>query len=109
VTYSNIEGNWSDTGNLDVDPAFVATGQWTEDGWVAGDYHLQSQGYRWDCQGGQWVSDEITSPCIDTGDPAAPLLDEPIAMAGDPPVANDRINMGVYGGTAQASVALGGN
>lgn len=105
VTYSNIEGNWPGTDNLDVDPAFVTAGQWTEDGWVAGDYHLQSQGYRWDSQTGQWVSDAVTSPCIDVGDPAAALLDEATTMAGDPAVINERINLGAYGGTTQASLA----
>jgi beta propeller repeat protein len=109
VTYSNIQGNWPGTGNLDVDPAFAALGQWTEDGWVAGDYHLQSQGYRWDDQAGQWTSDETTSPCIDAGDPASALLDEPVTMAGDVPVTNERINMGAYGGTVEASVAPAGN
>jgi len=48
VTYSDIEGGFTGTGNIDSDPLFVDPG--------SGDYHLQS-----------------TSPCIDTGDPAFPL------------------------------------
>ncbi len=54
-----------------------------------------------------WVSDDATSPCIDAGDPASELLDEPRTAPGDPagPVINQRIDMGAYGGTAEASLA----
>ena len=48
ATYSDIQGGWTGTGNIEEDPLFVDPGY--------GDYHLQS-----------------TSPCIDTGDPALPL------------------------------------
>jgi predicted outer membrane repeat protein len=48
ATYSDIEGGWAGTGNIDEDPLFVDVGN--------ADYHLQS-----------------TSPCIDSGDPAFPL------------------------------------
>ena len=44
VSYSDIEGGWEGTGNIDTDPLFVAPD--------SGDFHLQ--------QG---------SPCIDAGDP----------------------------------------
>ncbi len=44
----------------------------------------------------RWVEDNVTSPCIDAGDPLSP--------AGDEPEPNGRrINMGAYGGTAEAS------
>jgi hypothetical protein len=42
------------------------------------------------------VVDEITSPCIDAGDPNSPIGPEPFANGG-------RINMGTYGGTVEAS------
>jgi len=42
------------------------------------------------------VIDGITSPCIDAGDPSSPVEDEPEPNGG-------RINMGAYGGTAEAS------
>ena len=109
VTYSDVQGGFSGEGNLDVDPLFVALGSWVGDGWIAGDYHLGSQGYRWDSQAGQWISDENTSPCIDAGDPALSLLDEPASIPGDVPVSNTWINMGAYGGTDQASLARAGN
>jgi parallel beta-helix repeat protein len=109
VAYSDVEGGWSGDGNIQTDPCFAALGQWVGgDGatgdpgvWWTGDYHLKSQGRRWDVQTGSWVSDAVTSPCIDAGDPASLLLDEPVIE----PYANTRIDMGAYGGTAEASLA----
>jgi hypothetical protein len=43
-----------------------------------------------------WVSDSVTSPCIDAGDPNSDYSQEPIPNGG-------RINMGAYGNTGQAS------
>lgn len=61
------------------------------------DFHLRSQGGRWDpAGGGTWVVDAVTSPCIDAGDPAQPVGDEL-------PYNGDRINVGAYGGTRFAS------
>jgi hypothetical protein len=40
--------------------------------------------------------DDVTSPCIDAGDPNSPVGDEPEPNG-------DRINMGAYGGTTEAS------
>ncbi|MBN2133470.1 MAG: hypothetical protein JW741_28480, partial [Sedimentisphaerales bacterium] len=103
VTYSDVQGGWPGEGNIDADPYFVAPGQWMSTGWVAGDYHLRSAGRRWDPASGAWVSDAATSPCIDAGDPAADLLAELRTMEGL--AANQRINMGAYGGTVEASLA----
>jgi hypothetical protein len=74
----------------------------------AGDYHLRSAGWSWDGAQGIWVWDETTSPCIDAGDPALPLGEEAPCAEGDPlseRASNARINMGAYGGTAEASLA----
>jgi len=38
----------------------------------------------------------VTSPCIDAGDPNSPVAEEPQPNGG-------RINLGTYGGTAEAS------
>ena len=43
-----------------------------------------------------WVQDEVTSPCIDAGDPTTAVGPEPFPNGG-------RISMGAYGGTAEAS------
>jgi len=40
--------------------------------------------------------DDVTSLCIDAGDPNSPIGHEPFPNGG-------RINMGAYGGTAEAS------
>jgi len=108
VTYSDVAGGWSGEGNIDADPLFAAPGQWLGAAWVAGDYHLRSQGGRWDEAAGVWVLDADSSPCIDAGDPAASIQDEPTTVNGVS-VVNSRIDMGAYGGTAQASVTAGGN
>jgi len=102
--------NWSDPHWLpetciNVDPLFARPGYWAwngtpenswDDFWVNGDYHLKSQAGRWDSASGSWVQDDVTSPCIDAGDPNDPISNEPFPNGG-------RINMGAYGGTAEAS------
>ena len=57
---------------------------------------MKSEAGRWDPQGGTWVQDDVTSPCIDAADPISPFALEPLPNG-------DRINMGAYGGTAEAS------
>ncbi|MHC4583469.1 MAG: right-handed parallel beta-helix repeat-containing protein [Planctomycetota bacterium] len=122
ITYSNVQGGQKEVsidpnctlewgiGNIDVDPLFVESGYWAhvEDVnvvvelndpnalWIEGDYHLKSEYGRWDSVSESWVVDDVTSPCIDAGDPNSPVGDEPEPNGG-------RINMGAYGGTAEAS------
>jgi hypothetical protein len=92
-------------GNLEAVPYFAAPGRWDDpntpdalwdDRWIDGDYHLKSLAGRWDPNEQRWVMDDVTSPCIDAGDPNSPVGDEPEPNGG-------RINMGAYGGTAEAS------
>ena len=111
VSYSDVLGGWPGLGNLDADPLFVRPGAWTdpddtdvilppEDGdavWLAGDYHLMSREGRWDPQTQGWMVDDVSSPCIDAGDPLDAVGSEPNAQEGS-------INMGAYGGTAGASL-----
>jgi len=105
VTYSNVCGGWPGKDNLDADPLFANPGHWDSNGtlddpkddfWVNGDHHLKSQAGRWDPKSQSWVKDDVTSPCIDAGDPNSPVGEEPFPNGG-------RINMGAYGGTAEAS------
>jgi len=105
VTYSNVQGGWLGEGNIDADPCFADPGFWdsqgtpddsTDDIWIAGDYHLKSQAGRWDPISESWVQDEVTSPCIDAGDPNAPIGDEPFPNGAI-------VNIGAYGGTTEAS------
>ncbi|MHC4622373.1 MAG: FG-GAP-like repeat-containing protein [Planctomycetota bacterium] len=97
--YSCIERGGEGLGNISSDPLFVKPAN--------GDYHLKSEGWRW--AGGEvgWTWDEVTSRCIDAGNPGTPLGNEPESVPRDPN--NDyginlRINMGAYGGTSQASI-----
>lgn len=92
-------------GNIDADPCFADPGYWdpngtpgepSDDFWVQGDYQLKSQAGRWDANEGRWTRDDVTSPCIDAGNPMSPIGHEPFPNGGI-------INMGGYGGTAEAS------
>jgi hypothetical protein len=88
VTYSDVQGGWPGEGNIGADPCFADVNNV--------DYHLKSQAGRWDADEGRWTKDETTSLCIDAGDPASPVGLEPFPNGGI-------INMGAYGGTAEAS------
>ncbi|MFC1634257.1 right-handed parallel beta-helix repeat-containing protein [Planctomycetota bacterium] len=116
LSYSNVAGggpgvdvpggctlNWGE-GNFDADPLFARIGYWDDKGtrdpsddvWVDGDYHLKSQASRWDPDSESWIQDEITSPCIDAGDPMSPIGWELFPNGGF-------VNMGAYGGRPKAS------
>ena len=93
--------------HLQEDPLFVNPGHWDHNGtlddpnddfWVDGDYHLKSQGGRWNQEENRWIKDSVKSPCIDIGDPKSPIGDEPQPNG-------NRINIGAYGGTLQASLS----
>ena len=75
------------------DPLFADPGN--------GDYHLRSERGRYWPEHDIWVLDKVTSPCIDGGDPTVDSFDEPVPNGG-------RINMGAYGGTAEASLSPSG-
>ena len=114
ITYTDVEGWWPDWGNLHDDPLFARHGYWaqanapdiavapdTSDAiWMDGDYHLKSQAGRWDPEMMTWVQDAITSPCVDAGDRTSPVGEEPSPNG-------HVVNMGAYGGTAQASKSPG--
>ncbi len=127
VSYSNIEGGpdgvradyyvaW-EQGIIDQEPLFADPGYWdtnmtpddaNDDLWVMGDYHLKSQGWRWDKARQEWVTDDVTSFCIDAGNPGMSLGQELITTPGDtngPWNENIRINMGAYGATVEASLS----
>jgi len=75
-------------GGISLDPEFVNFG----------DYHLRSERGRYWPEHNVWVLDNVTSPCIDGGDPAIHPGAEPMPNGG-------RINMGAYGGTPYASMS----
>jgi len=100
VSYSDVAGGensvyvepggelgWG-SGNIDADPLFADPEN--------SDFHLKSKGGRWNPATETWIADEVTSPCVDAGDPASDVPYEP------EPNGNIR-NMGAYGNTAEAS------
>jgi hypothetical protein len=113
IRYSVVASGWPGLGNLKTDPLFAALGRWADRSnpavtvsasdpsatWVMGDYHLQSQAGRWDPKTGMWLQDKATSLCVDGGDPATPVSQEPSPNGAI-------INTGVYGGTSEASKSL---
>jgi len=76
--------------NINLDPLFADPNN--------NDYHLRSQRGRYWPQHNVWVLDDVTSPCVDGGDPAADCSGERKPNGG-------RIDMGAYGGTAYASMS----
>ena len=84
-----------DAHSLSVDPLFADS--------TNGDFHLKSAAGRYDPYAGKpptdptaWVTDSVTSLAIDAGDPADAVGDESLPNGG-------RINLGAFGGTAEAS------
>lgn len=117
-SYNNLLGNtggdyagWATPGegDISIDPCFVALGCWndpcntpgdtTDDVWFGGNYHLKSETGRWDPNSEAWTNDDVTSLCIDAGDPNSDWTAERWPHG-------KRINMGAYGGTAEASMSL---
>jgi len=98
---SNSTLTWGD-GNIDQDPLFADP--------AGGDLHLKSVAGRWDSVAQAWVNDALTSPCIDAG--TSYLVDDPnygyfgtIDWRGELWPHGAKINMGAYGGAAQASMS----
>jgi hypothetical protein len=108
VTYTAVQEGWPGEGNIAEDPCFALVGYWDRNGtsddigddfWVSGDYHLCSQTGRWNVMDQVWIQDAVTSPCIDAGNPGSDWSTEPEPNG-------QRMNMGAYGGTPQASMSL---
>ena len=95
VTYTDSEETVAGTGNISSNPLFANSAN--------EDYHLQSTTGRWDPMAGGgtggWLLDQNQSPCIDKGNPQSAFADEPVPNG-------NRINMGRYGNTKEASKSL---
>lgn len=90
IAYSTVQGGMQGPNNIKADPLFADPG--------SGDYHLKSQYGRFDPSIQAWLYDEMTSPCIDAGDPQSDWSKEPWPNG-------KRINMGTFGGTPEASIS----
>ncbi len=102
--FCNIEGG-EEAGHLDADPLFTLPGYWDQNGtpdttnddiWVEGDYHLCSSQGCYSLLDAAWLIDDVDSPCLDAGDPLSSWNAESWPHG-------SRINLGIYGGTGQAS------
>ncbi len=90
AVYSCVESGAEGPGNFSEDPLFADPDM--------DDYHLLSErGRYWPGQN-VWVIDDVTSPCVDAGDPDADFSGEPEPNGG-------RVNVGAYGGTPFASLS----
>ncbi|MBN1125749.1 MAG: choice-of-anchor D domain-containing protein [Sedimentisphaerales bacterium] len=107
IRYCSIDqdGFEGESGNIRNDPLFAASGIWDDNGtsevpeddtFTPGDYHLCSTAGRWDTNAVLWMADIQTSLCIDTGNPGLG-----VSLESEPH--GNRRNLGVYGGTGQAS------
>ncbi len=90
AAYSCIERGGDGEHNFTADPLFVDPEH--------GDYHVRSERGRYWPEHGVWVLDEVTSPCVDAGDPAADFSGERTPNGG-------RLNVGAHGGTAYAEMS----
>ncbi|MBN1764872.1 MAG: S8 family serine peptidase [Sedimentisphaerales bacterium] len=90
VIFSDVQGGYAGNGNISSEPYFADPAH--------DDFHVKSQIGRWDPTNQCWVCDNVTSPCIDNGRPVDDWSAELWPHG-------KRINMGVYAGTAQASMS----
>jgi hypothetical protein len=93
VTYSDVQGGWSGTGNISTDPQFTRLGTRSIEGeWIDGDYRLKP-----------------SSPAIDAGSNTALPADSfdldrnsttsealPVDLNGNPRAVGSQVDMGAY-------------
>jgi hypothetical protein len=87
LSFTDIEGGWQGTGNIDSDPYFRDPDN--------GDLHIMST----DC------GDQYTSPCIDAGDPM--IIDSLLDCMGG--LGTTLSDLGAYGGGDSVSTAITDN
>jgi len=91
VNYTLTQQSFAGTGNISSDPLFADAAN--------DDFHLKSKNGRFDPVTGQFVNDDVHSPAIDAGNPASDYSNEPQPNG-------SRVNLGVYGNTAEASKSI---
>lgn len=88
ATYTLNQDGFPGQGNFTANPLFYDT--------LNGDFHLKSRGGRYNPSAQAWVTDSVHSPAIDAGDSSSSFANEPAPNG-------QRINMGCFGNTAEAS------
>ncbi len=92
IDWQISNGFANDVSSFGYDPQFADA--------ATRDFHLKSEHGRWVPALGDWTNDTVTSRLIDLGDPASPYVNEPVTNGG-------RVNVGLYGNTAEASRSSG--
>lgn len=101
ITYSDIEGGWFGSGNIDTNPCFVSPGYWDANGmWVDGDYYLLPGSACIDAGDPNYVA-EPSAGKIPTGyyfylDPAYIDTSSEFDLDGEPRVIGGRVDMGAF-------------
>jgi Disaggregatase related./Protein of unknown function (DUF1565). len=93
VNYTLTQQGFTGTGNIQSNPLFANAAN--------GDYHVQSANGRFNPATGQFVNDVTNSPAIDAGNPSSDYSKEPSPNG-------NRVNLGCYGNTAEASKSATG-
>jgi hypothetical protein len=96
ISYSDVQGGWAGTGNIDTDPCFVQSGYWdVNSAWIYGDYRLL-----------------FGSSCIDAGDNTS-IPASPGDLDGNPRIVGAAVDMGAYESgfvnTPPVACIVGGN
>ena len=87
IYYSNVQGSWTGTGNINVNPNFVDP--------INDNYHLSIYN----------LAGDAKNPLIDAGTPYNPN-NQYTDYVEEPNPNGSRINMGAYGGTSQAAISI---
>ena len=105
ISYTNLKGGQAEIvgqtvywleGNIDTEPNFASFDPaGNPETW---DFRLRSQFGRWNPNTKQYVTDSLSSPCIDAGDPDSEY-NRQLWPHGK------RVNMGAYGNTPQGSMS----
>ena len=94
LVFCCIQGGYDGMGNISSDPLFGDAEN--------GDYHISSRYGRWNpaatSHSMRWIYDDTGSPCLDAGDPFNQFGSEPLPNG-------DRLNLGAYGNTQEASLS----
>ena len=93
VNYTLTQQGFTGTGNISSNPLFANA--------ASGDFHIQSTNGRFNPATGQFVNDVTNSPAIDAGNPSSDYSKEPSPNG-------NRVNLGCYGNTAEASKSATG-
>jgi hypothetical protein len=115
VTYSDVQGGWSGTGNTGANPQFVAPGaRGIEGQWGDGDYRLRSTSPVIDAGNNTSRPSDVLDLDAD-GDVAEPL---PLDLDNGPRIEGSRVDMGAYeqsgkgpgpGDDIDLTICIGGN